>query len=133
MSGLSRGQCTCGVCKCNSGFTGDSCDCSIDKSPCMYNDVSILRFLKKNYFVYVYCRYYIVSTVYMVTHKKAYQISMVNCIFLISNQNFIIRLNSRSNSYHSQILNTQHFYETIIPKNYVKLLYIFKNKFLNNM
>uniref|UniRef100_K1QL04 Integrin beta-1 n=1 Tax=Magallana gigas TaxID=29159 RepID=K1QL04_MAGGI len=36
--GLSRGQCICGVCNCNSGFMGDSCGCSTDKSPCMYND-----------------------------------------------------------------------------------------------
>ncbi|XP_011419534.3 integrin beta-1-B isoform X1 [Magallana gigas] len=37
--GLSRGQCICGVCNCNSGFTGDSCGCSTDKSPCMYNNL----------------------------------------------------------------------------------------------
>ncbi|CAJ0939659.1 unnamed protein product [Ranitomeya imitator] len=38
VKGLTRGVCSCGICKCASNYTGSACGCSRDTSACMTHD-----------------------------------------------------------------------------------------------
>ena len=40
---LDVGRCNCGVCECNSGWSGEACDCTLDETPCFDKSTDALN------------------------------------------------------------------------------------------
>lgn len=38
-----QGECKCGTCHCEAGYTGDDCSCILDTSPCLEGGVSLFH------------------------------------------------------------------------------------------